>query len=243
MLRRLDLVGVRGAHRGDAVRVHDAVKEEIDAAVLQLILMEEIARVVQPGVGDGVRAERALVGEVVDREERARLREEAIPPVTRLEREREEGGLPVVAVDDVGREAHALAHLERGTRQHEEAQVLVGICRVERRAMVDGRAVDEMNGRGARALGDEDVDRVAVRAEADLDVAQELLDVRALRVDRLVERHERADVVPGAAQVGRQRCGDVAQTTGFGVAGDLRGHEEDVHGSAIMPPSEHRRSR
>ena len=62
------------------------------------------------------RAERALVAEVVDGENGARLREQLVPGVSGLQQQRREGGVPVVTVHDVGREAHALAGIQRGAR-------------------------------------------------------------------------------------------------------------------------------
>src|SRR5688572_9659878 len=84
------------------------------------------------------------MAEVVDREHGPRSVEEPVPAIHRLQMEREEGRMPVVAVKDVRRPAEPTASLQRRSREQDEAPVLVRILRVDRWPLVEGRAVDQV---------------------------------------------------------------------------------------------------
>src|SRR5690606_7302563 len=86
----------------------------------------------------------ALVANVVDCQYRTGSGEQPVPRVTRLQVKGDQRRVPVVAVKDVGREAHVLAHLDRGSGEQQETQVLVVIRRVDAVALVELRATQEV---------------------------------------------------------------------------------------------------
>ncbi len=61
----------------------------------------------------------------------ARAGKQSVPVIEGFEKQRGEGGVPVVAVKDLGRPLHALATDEHGAREGEKSQVLVRIGRVQ----------------------------------------------------------------------------------------------------------------
>ena len=126
-LGRADLGGVRRAHRGDRVRIHDAVAHRVDASRAEVGLVQCLDRDAGAHVAGMPGGEDALVADVVDREDAARRAENAfVPTVGVAQQQRREGRVPVVRMQDVRREGHALAALEGRPRQCEVAHVLVG---------------------------------------------------------------------------------------------------------------------
>ena len=166
----------------------------------------------------------------MDGQNRLAVAEQPVPVVDRLEVERHQRRMPVVAVEDVGPPAHALAALDGGAREQGEAQVLVPLAGVDAVAVKQLRAVDEVDvDLAGRRPADEHRAGEMVRAEPQVQVAQEV-DRRhvVLRgVDDRIEGHEDAHVVPLAFQVLGQGRGDVGQTAGLGEGRDLRGEETD----------------
>lgn len=234
-----DLPRVRGAHRREPVRVDDPGLEEADPAALQRLLLQVLLAGLEPQVGENRGGEEPLVAEVVDGEDRARGAEQAIPRVQRLEVEGNQRGLPVVTVEDLRTPLHALAALQSRAREQGEAEVLVGVVRVEARAVEEHGAMDEVHrhlGPGQpRAVCRED-ERARVRADRNVRGPGERLEVVGVHVDRRVERREDADVVPGAVKVRGERGGDVREPAGLGEGRDLAGDVSDrssTHGRAV----------
>ncbi|OPZ58687.1 MAG: hypothetical protein BWY87_01346 [Deltaproteobacteria bacterium ADurb.Bin510] len=115
-----DLVGVAGADGVDPVATDDAGLEDVDAAViLHAIGVKEAGR--QHDHGPEVGVVHALIGDVVDGEERGWPRH-----VERLQISRRQGGLPVVAVQDVDR-AQVVDQFDHGPREEGEALEVVGV--------------------------------------------------------------------------------------------------------------------
>jgi hypothetical protein len=103
---------------------------------------------------------------------------------------------------------------------------------VDRRPVVERRAVHEVDRRVAQPLGAHDRDLVAVAAEPDLEVAQHDLERGAPVIDQAVVRQEHPDVVARAPEVLGQRGRDVGEPAGPGVARDLGRDVQDVHAAA-----------
>ena len=77
-------------------------------------------------IGEVPGAEAALVANVVDREDALRAAENLpVPGVGRAQEQGRQGGVPVVAVHDVRREPDALTAFQRGTRQHQVAEIFI----------------------------------------------------------------------------------------------------------------------
>ena len=114
--RGLDLAAVAGADGGHGGRIEDAGLEGVDLAVeLEVVHVEE--RGGKPDSGQDLRVEQALVGEVVDGEERARPREKGIAGIDVAEIGEDQGRLPIVAVEDVGGEAASALIVSRAARE------------------------------------------------------------------------------------------------------------------------------
>jgi hypothetical protein len=136
-------------------------------------------------------------------------------------------------VDDVRREFQALAAVERGSLQHQEPQMLVGSDRVDRRSIVDGRAVHEVQrhgGAGQTRL----VQRVLIEmcAEPQVDVlrAVDRHHLQRRGADARVQRHDHANVVTQVVQMTRQHAGDVGEAAGLRERRHLGSDEADAHG-------------
>ena len=134
-----------------------------------------------------------------------------------------------MAVDDVGREVEPLADHQRGVLQREEPPMLVGVARVEPAARVQRGAVDEVHDGCAR--DSEDLARVAVAAQRDLEV-QDRLERRLRGVDLVVQRQDHARVVARAVEIGRQGGHHIREAAGLGEGRHLRRNEQHVHGTA-----------
>ena len=112
-LGRLDLAGVGAADRGQRVGVKDAVAQKIEMPRREV----EPARVgCQPEIDQPAAVDHPLEAHVVDRQHRPRALEQAVPLEESLAIERRQRGVPVVAVEDVGRPAHPLRALEGRAR-------------------------------------------------------------------------------------------------------------------------------
>ena len=241
VLRPLHLARVAGAHRGDGIRVEQPREEEVDPTLAQLILVEVMRRRREPDVREHARVERALVPDVVDGEHGARLREQAIPRKHAAQEERQERGLPVVGVHDVGPEAEPLADAERRPREHREAEMLVVVLRVDAVSPIEPRAVNEVDGhRGPGQHRRVHREHDPVRPELEHHLADHELGVVGV-LDPPVHRHDHAHVVggsvgPGAARTSKcprqSRC-DVAESPGLGERRHLGGDEEHVHGRTL----------
>ena len=141
----LDLTGVGAAHRRDHVGVEHPGLQEVHHAVREVFLEEQRGMTGQTEIAHHLGRKEPLVGDVVDRQHRLGVLEEAVPAVEGLEIDRHQRRVPVVAMHDVGAEAHSLAALENGAREESEAQVLVPFAGVEAVALVELGTVDEID--------------------------------------------------------------------------------------------------
>ena len=154
--RRLDLAAVTGADGGHGGRIEDAGLEGIDLAEeLEVVHVEE-GRGQSEGTEDGL-VEQALVGQVMDGEDRPRPAEKGVAGIRELEIGEGEGRLPIVGVDDIGGEAEGPHGLQGGPTEEAEALPVVRI--VARRRPVQMvpveivRPVDEIRRDAVGAMG------------------------------------------------------------------------------------------
>ena len=240
--RRADFTGVRRADRGHGVGVQDAVPHRIDAALPEIGLMQRFDADARPDVGRGCGAENALVTDVVDREYAAcRSEDRVVPRISGTQQQWRKRRVPVIAVHDVRRKSQALAAVERGSRQHQVADVFVLRIRIDEGPIEDGGAVHQLDpevGAGqphfahvVTELSGTDHDRRALQfGDRPLFVT--------LQVRQRVQRGEDPDVCAAPVQVTRQRGRHVAEAAGLGEGGDLRRQETDAmacHGPASLP--------
>jgi hypothetical protein len=97
--RSEDLLGVALAHGADDVGERDAARHRVDL-LAEALLLDEQAIFGNAGELQHALARHALVGKVVDREDRGRLGESV--PLPLLEQFRNEAGVPIMRVHDVG---------------------------------------------------------------------------------------------------------------------------------------------
>ena len=107
--------------------------------------------------------------------------------------------------------------------------MLVGIAGVQRGAVVERRAVDEVDRRVARPRGAHDRDVVMMITEPDLEVAQHHVERRAALVDPAVVGQKDSHVVTGAAEVRRQRRRHICEASRLRIARDLGRDVQNVH--------------
>jgi hypothetical protein len=208
-------------------------------------MFERIGRpvaAVQAGEAERVRPGRALVVEVVDGENSARVAERIVPAQAGLEVQRQQRGVPVVAVQDVGPDVEQLARADDGPAEEGVAQekvIAIGTGRVDLVALEEVVVGDEVHRHvRARERGAQEGGLGGPVGPGDGDGGQHLVHVRAVALQPVpglpVEGHEDHDVVSECLQRFRQRGADVAQAAGLGDGRNLGGGEEDFHGAPLL---------
>ena len=192
--------------------------------------MEEIAR--QAQLAHRLAGEDALVGDIVDGEDRARAHRRGPARPAALEDERDERALPVVGVDRVGKEVLLARRLQRAGAEQGEALVVVAVVAaalaVELAAVVPGILQEEI----AEPLGGrvhEDVRAGGHGRELHLDPTAGVAQAVLLRVDDVVLGDDAEKLVPALGQCPREGADDVSQPAGLDVGRRLRSDEEDFH--------------
>jgi hypothetical protein len=196
--------------------MQEAGLQEVDAPFLEVVLVQKLHAFAEPQVVRRLGREHALVPQVVDREQGARALEQAVPGIDRLEVERQEGGVPVVRVDDVGRPLPALRELDCGAREDREAQVLVGVLGVDRGAGEQCRAVDEPGIElrpGKFRMRDSALERAPRGHQGQLDVQRR--EPRRVLAHPRVQRQNDANVVPRRRERAGQCGRDVGEAAGL----------------------------
>src|SRR5205823_6490529 len=193
VLSGADLARVSGTDRGDEVGVDDPVPQRVDPSAGEIARVQQLPRSGrEPEIRDALGGEDALVADVVDGEHRAGRAKQWLARPHRAQEERRERRVPVVAMQNPGREAEPPARLERGAREGEEAQVLVGIAGVDRAARVELRTIDEVHGRASRQPPVEHREHVVVRPQSERQALEALdrLGLDARPVDGRIARGE-----------------------------------------------------
>ena len=184
----------------------NAAAEQVDDVVEAGDADSDQAPFVEAGQRQRPEPEYTLGGEVVDGERRRHLRGRTLR-VNAIDEVGHQSGKPVVEVDDIGRELQRRQHLEQGPREVNRAGVVIPEP-VDAVAVVKLRTVDEVDDyvpEPAFEYGR----RHRLRAERDRELMNDRLQVVLANVDLAVSRHHDAHVVAQAAQLFRQRGGDV----------------------------------
>jgi hypothetical protein len=231
-LGRLDLGRVARADRGHQVGGGHPALDEAGAVVeLEHVLREH--RPVQAELGHDLLVEHALVEEVVHGHERARRMTQA------AQVDRDQPGLPVVGVEEVGRGAEReRRRRDRGAAQEGEAERVVGVvaqrAAVDAVAIVERRAVEEEVRDalvGGRGQPDQARGQIG-RRQRDDDVEPGVLELVTTReralADHPVERRHNRDLDGriGGCEGARQAAHHLAQPAGLRPGRDLG---RDVH--------------
>lgn len=123
--RRLNLLGIFLAHRGELIGEDDAGFEEVELIVLlHLVHGEDIPRE-EKLLGRG-RRKRALIRSIVDGEHGGGAAQQRVSRIGGAQVERDESRLPIVDVEDVG-DAELLGGFQYGAAEEAEA---FGVVRV-----------------------------------------------------------------------------------------------------------------
>src|SRR3954451_13508843 len=120
MLARLDFTRVRRRNRRDLIGQDDAALHQIEVAEMLERVRRPIAAV-QSERHEALHARDALIVEIVDRVNRSRVSERAAAPKSGVEINGQQRGVPVVRVDNVRRNAEALAAANNGPAEEREA--------------------------------------------------------------------------------------------------------------------------
>ena len=227
---RADLTCVGGADRADQVRVDQALPQQVDAALGRLARVEARHRLPEPQPSRLGVADHALVTQVVDRQHRAGPRERGLAGAGRLQVERDQRGMPVVAVHDVRADPQRGAGRQRRPREQQETQVFVRAGAVQPGPVEQGRAIHQQHVRlhGAPPPAQHRVAE-AILAEGHLEPVEAVdpADLQASPVEAGVEREEERDLVAALVKCVGQCRGDVAQSARLGMRGQLGGDVAD----------------
>ncbi len=225
----LDLLRVGGAHRAERVGEGQASLHEVHLVVeLEPALGEHVPG--QTEVRHHLLGEEPLVGEVVNREQAARLAERGAAESAR-KRQRREPRLPVVEMHDVRGELHRLRSGQRSHGEEGEPPVVVAVLAtrvtVDPRAAVEARVVEEPDLVPGRRPRHADHRTVLAERESQPDRAAGVLRVRG--PGRGVERRDHPDLVTSRRECPRERVRHVTQSARFAVGRDLGGDVENLH--------------
>src|SRR5205823_5209234 len=118
-------------------RVNDVAENEPGLQEVEMAVTLELVGIVeppiQPGGERGAAPKRPLIGKVVDGEQRPDIlvprlqRGVGIPVVLFAQVNRDEAGLPVVGMDDIGPEIEEADGLEHGATEEDEALIVVRV--------------------------------------------------------------------------------------------------------------------
>jgi len=220
-----DLARVGRGNGGDPIRGPDPALEEVDLVPSR---HELPADAVQAKVLSPRPRERSLVGEVVDREHRPRRSSQF-----RAEVHRDEGGVPIVGVDHVGKPSTGRTEVERGPRQKREPFQLIGVSPAS--LAVDPRAVEQgIAPQGVQrdlASGERTSERLAgphLAPHGDGEGHDGGEIPRPLRHHAVFRGYHR-DLHPEVGQGPRQGGRDIAQPPYLGIRGHLCRNVQNAH--------------
>src|SRR5207248_3144725 len=163
--------------------------------------------------------EQSLIREVVNREERACVRQKPAPHAPGPEPSDGEAARPVVAVQNIGRLAETTEQREGRAAEEGEAVVIVREA-VDTSAREVLRRVYQERG-SACGVAQEDGDAPPLAQPFDFDVVKDLF-AQEPPVRRVVERVDERNVYPLADKGLRQRARNVAKAARFGERHSLR---------------------
>ena len=221
--RRADLAGVARADGVDVVGKDAAGLEQVRAAVELHELRRVIARVDAEQVLHEFERELALIGDVVDRQQRLHAR---LHPagVLRFHQHGQHGRVPVVAVQDLGREVEPWQRLQ--DRAGEKRILLALGLAAEVNAVAEIKLVVHEVDDDAVEQQPLDADVLMPPAEIDIKIRQ----VRDLGcvffLDHAVVRRDDACVKAERGQTFRQCADDVCKAAGLGQRCALGGRQQ-----------------
>ena len=220
---RADLAGVARADGVDVVGKDTARLEQVCAAVELHELRRVIARVDAEQILHEFEAELALIGDVVDRQQRLHPR---LHPagVLRFHQHGQHGGVPVVAVQHLGREVEPWQRLQ--DRAGEKGVLLTFGLAAEVNAVSEVKLVVHEIDDDAVEQQPLDADVLMPPAEIDIKIRQVRDLGCVLFLDHAVVRRDDARVKAERGQTLRQRADNVRKAAGLGQRRALGGRQQ-----------------
>ncbi len=236
-LRRADLAAVVFRDGADYVGGEDTCLQEVDLAV-ELKPVDGEALLGEPHGGEFLAGEEPLVGEVVDGEDDPGPCEEGIVLALVLQVVRDECGLPVVAMDDVGPEVHLFQELQNAAAEKGETLGVVGVVAAGGAVKLVAREVllvlDEIDRYLAqRRLAQEPFFLDAVHH--DRGALAPLAYRHPPPLDHRVEGHHDPDVMAKRPEGLGKGAGNIRQTSRLGKGSDLRRNKQNLHVKPLTP--------
>ncbi len=233
------LLGIVGADRVDLVSIQNPTLEQVYVAV---VIVD--AALVVGDLGHGpelLPPEYPLKRRVVNADHAAGLLEEGVVGMTGFQQQRQQAGVPVVAVGDVRGETKLLTGMESCCREEGKALAVVRISLIVFSIKLGTvkilRTVDEIDANTIQ-----------------LHLVNAITDIRQTRVGgqparchqfclipvfyRLVEGEHDSDIMPLLGQIHWQRSGNIRQATSLDQPLDLRGNKQDfqwVNSQLLLP--------
>ena len=229
--RRADLAGVARADGVDVVGKDTARLEQVCAAVELHKLRRIIACVDAEQILHEFEAELALIGDIVDRQQRLHPR---LHPagVLRFHQHGQHGGMPVIAVQHLGREVEPWQRLQ--DRAGEKGVLLALGFAAEINAVSEVKLVVHEIDDNAVEQQPLDADVLMPPAEVDVEVCQ-VRDLSGVFVlDHAVIRRDDARVKAERRKALRQRADHVRETAGLGQRRALGGCQQ--HAGQVAAP-------
>src|SRR5262249_36311080 len=229
---RQDLAGIAGAHRADDIGKGDATSHEVhDVGQLGDVWIEEPLRGDARDFQDAV-AKDALIGQVVDGEDRCRPGELRVVAVERLRPVGDDARVPVVAVHYVRRPADSTGIFQGRAAEEDKALALIRIA-VNLFALKVARRVHEEKANTTTGWRFQYVHRLGLLVNGHRDLRCRNAQVPAVGLDRLVAWEDDAHIMAQAGQSMRQRADNVGQAAGLHIGHALGGDKEHAQGSAV----------
>ncbi len=231
--------GIVGADRVDLVGIEHSALEQVDVAV---VIADALFVVGNLGHGPELLAlEHPLERRVVNADHAVSVLEEGVVGMSGFQQQRQQAGVPVVAVHYLGGKGELLAGVQRGGGQEGETLAVVRIGLVV--FGIELGAIEVL-----RAVEQVDTDPFEIH------LIDAIADIRQARVGwqpardqqfglipslyRLVEREHDPDIMSLLGQVQRQGSGHVRQAPGLHKPLNFRGNEQDfqwVNSQLLLP--------
>ena len=232
----LDFLCIRGRNGRDRGGSDDSRLHQVDVAVHGHEARAEVRVVDAEDVLQDFAAVAALILDIVDGEHGLDVFIERTGREHQIVVDRDQSGLPVVAVDDVRLPVEVGQHFEHCLGVVREALCVV-VLAVDLTAREVILVVDEVEGHAVRLIAE---NAAVLVAPAQTDVC--VLDIVELfphfLADRGVQRAEYADIVALCRERLGQRACHVAQTAGLDERSAFAGYVHDFHKCRASPQAE-----
>ncbi len=240
--RGLDLLRVLPADRRDLVGVDDPGLEHAHLVVIfHAVDGQQVLG--QVGQGVGFSRKHALVGDVVDREDGLERECHRVTPLGLPQENRQQAGLPVVAVHDIGLEVGQAQQFDHGLLEEDEAGIIVIVVTFARPigqlSVKVFLAADQMECQarlrlqGVDIAGQEDIAHLDLQLVAGLEARH----MRAVE-HRAVAGHEDRQFVPAVRQRAGQGRHRIRQPACFEIRKQFAGRMGNSH-VATLPARAH----